>query len=105
MSRDSRRNNDYFICAHCGARVRDDADFCPACGASEDSGWTAGDDDDDQQLDYQEDEDDFDYDDFLRREFPEHAEPDVRPQWRRALLVAVVLLLCLAFLLMTVMRY
>jgi hypothetical protein len=48
------------------------------CGASADSGWEDAD-----WADGEEDEDDFDYDDYLRREFPEHAPPDNRPNPRR----------------------
>ncbi len=87
---------DSFVCPNCGAEVSEDARFCRACGASADSGWDDGDWDE-----YEEDEDDFDYDDYLRREFPEHAQPETRPNPRRALTVVIVLLLCLALLLMS----
>jgi hypothetical protein len=76
-------------------------DFCRACGASGESGWDAR--DDDEAVEEYVEDDDFDYDDFLRREFPEHAEPDTRPQPWRALTVAIVLLLCLAFVLMSIL--
>ena len=48
-------------CARCGSPLSS-REFCRECGASEDSGWGA---------DYvgEESEDDFDYDDYLRREF------------------------------------
>ncbi len=88
--------SDGFACPHCGANLSEDADFCRTCGASADSGWQ-----DDDWDEYEEDEDDFDYDDYLRREFPEHAPPEIRPNPRRALTVVIVLLLCLALLLMS----
>jgi uncharacterized membrane protein YvbJ len=87
---------DDFVCPHCGADVPEDADFCRVCGASVDSGWDDGD-----WGEYEEDEDDFDYDDYLRREFPEHAQPEMRPNPRRVLTVVIVLLLCLALILMS----
>jgi len=105
MSRGADHNKDYFICANCGAQVPADAEFCRACGASSDSGWENDNDWSDlSDAAYDEDED-FDYDDFLRREFPEHAEPDTRPQPWRAVTVAIVLLLCLTFALMSVLGF
>ncbi|MCL4203160.1 MAG: zinc-ribbon domain-containing protein [Pirellulaceae bacterium] len=100
MKHTTNHDRDFFVCPNCGADVPEDADFCRACGASADSGW-----EDAEWAEGEEDEDDFDYDDYLRREFPEHAEPDTRPQPGRALTVAIVLLLCLAFVLMTVMGF
>jgi len=80
--------------------LAEDATFCPQCGSSEESGWAW---EDDAPLD-EELEDDFDYDDFLRREFPDQAPPVAWPSAREAWFAAVVLLLCLAFVLMTVLR-
>ena len=100
MNRRHHREQDYFVCPNCGADVPEDADFCRNCGASADSGWEDADWDDDEEY-----EDDFDYDDYLRREFPEHAPPDNRPKARRVLTITIVLLLCLAFALMTVLGF
>ena len=66
--------SEFFSCPHCGADVATDARFCRHCGADDRSGWS-----EDWQSDDYEDasdyaEDDFDYDDYVRREFPEHAE-------------------------------
>ena len=96
------QDQDYFACPHCGADVPDSADFCRACGASEESGWEAEASWDESSEEGYVEEEDFDYDDYLRREFPEYAEPDVRPRPRQAFVVAIVLLLCLAFALMAV---
>ena len=100
-------SNDYEVCPHCGAELRLNALFCRQCGASEDSGW--GDDseawsepwttsDNEEEEDsYQ--ADDFDYDEFISREFPEYAEPSnkhQRARWFTGLIVAIV---CVAFLL------
>lgn len=103
MSRIRHREEDYFVCANCGARLPADAHFCRACGASAGSGWPSEDDDGDQDDPEWQDEagdEDEDYQEFLSREFPQHAEPDTSTRWRRAVMVSVVLLLCLAFLLM-----
>lgn len=48
-------------CGNCGERLYH-RDFCRACGASQESGWAAPDHGEDS-------DDDFDYDDFVRREF------------------------------------
>jgi len=47
-------------------------------------------------------EDDFDYDDYLRREFPEHAPPrSAKAGANRLMTIIVVALVCLALLLWT----
>jgi ribosomal protein L32 len=51
----------HLTCANCGERLTS-RHFCRACGASEESGWAAPEMSEDG-------EDDFDYDDFVRREF------------------------------------
>ncbi len=65
-----RKRRDYFVCPHCGAQVRAGARACPECGSDESTGWSedadkwaagipagyAG-------------EDEFDYEEFVRREF------------------------------------
>jgi uncharacterized membrane protein YvbJ len=87
------QEDDYFVCPNCGAELKIDAEFCRECGASEDSGWgegNAGWDDD------QAGEDEFDYDDFVRREFPEHSVPAADTGSKRWIVGIVVLLLCLA---------
>jgi hypothetical protein len=51
-----------LYCANCGERLTQ-RHFCRACGASEESGWAAPDWSEDSE------DEDFDYDDFVRREF------------------------------------
>jgi hypothetical protein len=53
------------ICPHCGAGVPPKAKACPACGADEQTGWSAAAREATPDLP----DDDFDYDDFVRREF------------------------------------
>lgn len=99
MNRKQRPADDYFVCPHCGSDVPAGAAFCRECGASDESGW--------EQDDYGTEEAfpdayapdaDFDYDEFISREFPEYAKPTGRRQptrWFTGLVVAIV---CIAFL-------
>ena len=64
------RTEEHFPCPHCGADVPLRARACPECGSDAETGWsedadkwTAG-----IPAGYGPD-DDFDYDDFVRREF------------------------------------
>jgi len=102
MARKQRCEGDSFPCPNCGADVPRGAKFCRACGASDDSGWNEGDDAWEEQptAGYGED-DEFDYDEFVRREFPEHAEPRPGLQARQWLTIILVVLLCLGMLWMT----
>ena len=90
-----------FPCPCCGADVSAGAHFCRECGASEDSGWNEA--DEEPSGGYAED-DDFDYDDFIRREFPGQEDAGARHRLKRAFFVAVVLLVCLAFVLWMFVR-
>jgi zinc-ribbon domain len=53
------------ICPNCGAEVPRNAKACPECGADEQTGWSEQTRYDHLDLPDQE----FDYDDFVRREF------------------------------------
>jgi hypothetical protein len=66
FSRVMKRKQTPEICPVCGERVPPNAAACPACGACHNSGWKedAGIHD---GLDLP--DDDFDYDEFVRREF------------------------------------
>jgi hypothetical protein len=53
------------ICPNCGAEVPPKAKACPECGADEHTGWSEGAHADGLNLPDEE----FDYDDFVKREF------------------------------------
>jgi hypothetical protein len=89
MPRKRPGSDDWFTCPHCGAELPQGARFCRQCGASDDSGW--GDPQEDS-------EDDFDYDEFVRQEFPEQVPLSSRYPPRRLLVGLVIVLLCLALL-------
>lgn len=64
------------ICPNCGVDVPRNAKACPGCGADENSGWA----EDAQQAtatDLGLPEEDFDYDEFTKREF---GKPSPKPQ-------------------------
>ncbi|MHC4398853.1 MAG: zinc ribbon domain-containing protein [Planctomycetota bacterium] len=104
MSPNRGSNDDSFVCPACGAEVPAGKDFCRACGASDEFGWDEDgrEWDDDLPAGYSGD-DDFDYDDFVRRELPGE-----RPEWskyqaKRLLLALLVLLVCAALLVWTIL--
>ena len=92
------RPRDFFVCPHCGAELPIDARFCPECGSDEETGWPengsgwevgvqSGSDSSDE---------DFDYDEFVRKEFPEQAP---KPAFHKRLWSTVVVLVVIAFVL------
>ena len=82
------RDDGRFVCPHCGEEVAAGAKVCPHCGSDDRTGWS--DDADmwaaDIPAGYSED-DDFDYEEFIRREFPDRQSP---ARWLRRLLFAVL---------------
>lgn len=69
--------DDPFICPNCGADVPAKAKACPECGSDEKTGWSENTIYDGTGI---EDPDEFDYDDFVRREFGKGA-PRSQRQW------------------------
>ena len=76
------------VCPNCGAEVPPDARACPECGSDEQTGWsetakTEG-------LDLPEEE--FDYDDFVKREFsdPSPVPRGIHWVWWIIALVAII---------------
>lgn len=99
----SPQSAESFPCPHCGEAVIQGATFCRACGASEDSGWNDDDTADEFSSGY--DDDEFDYEDFVSREFPQHASNRSPLQPKRLLLSLVIVLTCLAMLLLALGRH
>mgnify|MGYP001172082579 CR=1 FL=1 len=54
-------------CPNCGATLAKNADACPECGADEETGWN----EDAYWQDLGVTDDEFDYDEFVEREFGE----------------------------------
>jgi hypothetical protein len=84
------------VCPVCGEDVPRGALACPECGADHNSGWreeaTAYD-----GLDLP--DENFDYDDFLQREFPSKVRPPgIRPIWW--VTAILVLAICIALFLL-----
>ncbi len=84
--------DDAFSCPHCGAPVSSTARFCRECGADDDVGWNDLPIEEGGAYDT---DDDFDYDDFVGREFPDQAGPANK----NPVFVIVVILLLLSMLL------
>jgi hypothetical protein len=100
MRKPPRRDNDYFLCKCCGARLPVSATFCRHCGASDECGW--GEDDQQEELDLprgyrEDDDDDFDYDEFVAGEFPDQARADDAPI-QVSFRAVVIILVCIALL-------
>lgn len=98
MRRRQSHDDDYFVCPHCGADVLEHATFCRECGASDESGWGEEDyaPDVDGSIGY---DDDFDYDEFVAREFPSSGDAKNRDQAKQWLVGLVVAALCVSLVL------
>ena len=93
MARRRGKDDDYFLCPNCGAEVPVGAKFCRECGASDDSGWGEEESQDEGSGSGYGPDDEFDYDEFVRREFPEQSPVDSNyrlKRWAMAVLVALV---------------
>lgn len=88
------RSDESFICPNCGEEVPAKARACPACGADEKTGWS-------DNIIYDgtgiEDPEEFDYEDWKRREVSGRQPRRTRKQWCWWV-VAVVILLALVWL-------
>jgi hypothetical protein len=83
------------ICPNCGADVPPNAKACPECGSCEETGWSESAATDGLGLPDEE----FDYDDFVAREFGE-GKPKQRSGFRLWLIVGVLLLAAFLILLL-----
>ena len=104
-----RRNSDddWYACPHCGAELATTATFCRECGSSSDSGWS-----DETVDDYVEEgfggdayfeDDEFDYDEYVQREFPDATDTPINVSVGKLLIGVIVALTCLALLLAAVL--
>ncbi|MCX6993507.1 MAG: zinc-ribbon domain-containing protein [Kiritimatiellaeota bacterium] len=92
------KSQNFFQCPVCGAEVPPSASACPECGADDTTGWNA-----DRArydgLDLPDDE--FDYDEYLNKEFGDAGKPAKKP-WPWLWIVGAVLgLLALSLVLLT----
>ena len=96
--------DDHFICPCCGAEVRVGAEFCRECGASDEFGWDEDGHwwDDELPTGYRSD-DDFDYDEFVAREFPGPAAGWSKPWVKRTATVVIVVIVCFFLLVWTLL--
>ena len=89
------RRRDPFPCPNCGADVPSGALACPECGSDARTGWS------DETL-YDgldlEDPDEFDYDEWLRRE--QQGDTARSPRATRAAVIAAILLAVLVYFLL-----
>ena len=79
-------------CPHCGADVPSNAKACPECGSDETSGWS----EEARTGSLGLPDEQFDYDDFVKREFEGGPKPrGIHPVWW---VVAMILIVLLGFL-------
>ncbi|MBK28129.1 MAG: hypothetical protein CMO77_04780 [Verrucomicrobiales bacterium] len=74
-------------CPNCGSVVPLKASACPDCGACENTGWS----EDAENESYRIEGAEFDYDDFIAREFEEGGKPESKRLNLVFLVVAIVL--------------
>ena len=88
----ARRKDDYFVCPHCGAQVRAGARACPECGSDEQTGWAEGADKWAAGIPTgYAGEDEFDYKEFVRREFGRRPKRVLGLPWWLALALVAAL--------------
>jgi len=93
--RENRRRKAPEICPVCGEDVPGGALACPECGADHNSGWRK----DAENYDGVDLPDEFDYEEFTRREFGSSAKPPgISAVWWVTALVLLVLALLYFFL-------
>ena len=80
-----------FNCPHCGEPVPLNASMCRNCGSSDEYGWNESDAIADLG------DDDFDYDEFVAREFPDQVDQSPA-EGKEILFRAVILAIILSFL-------
>jgi hypothetical protein len=85
-------------CPNCGADIPQSARVCPECGSCEETGWS-----EDTYLDgVSLPEEEFDYDEYVRKEFGEN-KPQVVPKGLHWFWWLVAILVVLAFILLVLL--
>ena len=88
------RDEDWFVCPHCGEVLVGDPSSCSRCGADDETGWSGSTLYDGVELDG-----DFDYEDYLADEFGPDTGHAHRSRWVllviAGMIVALVALLVL----------
>ena len=81
------------VCPNCGAEVPPDAKACPECGSDEQTGWSEAARYDDLNLP----DGNFDYDDFVKREFGgDRTKPrGIHWFWWLVAILVIAALICL----------
>ncbi|HKM54838.1 MAG TPA: hypothetical protein VKF17_05985 [Isosphaeraceae bacterium] len=95
------RKRDTFVCPHCGADVAANSPVCRECGSDAETGWSEDADKwgTDIPAGYGS-EDDFDYDEFVEQELPQHpplSSGRLMKRWGWRLLVAIACLSLLSY--------
>lgn len=99
------KHRKYFICPHCGEKVPEGAAACRHCGSDAETGWSdAADDFDAGIADGYDSDDDFDYEEFIAREFPGQASPRPQAALKKAILAIVVILVVLGLVFATLLH-
>jgi predicted amidophosphoribosyltransferase len=80
-----------FICNNCGEEVHRKAKVCPNCGADDETAWKEG---ANRPIYLTQEDDDFDYDEFVRTEI--HGKKPKNKRWWIPV-TAIVLLLAFAY--------
>jgi len=92
--RENRRRKAPRICPVCGEDVPRGALACPECGADHNSGWR----EDAERYDGVDLPDEFDYDEFTRKEFGSSPKPGgINPIWWITAIVLALLTLFYLF--------
>lgn len=86
------------ICPHCGADLPRNAKACPECGSDEETGWS----EEARASGADLPDDEFDYDDFVKREFG--AQKEIKPRGMHWFWWVIGILLVVGFLVMNLRR-
>ena len=81
------KSADTIPCPHCGEQIKKNARACPFCGSDEQTGWS-----DRTYLDTIDLEDEVDYDELVRNEFPEESKAPKKISW--IAVAGAVVMLC-----------